>query len=66
MTWTTTAPTQPGWYWWRNLRAKREAEIIYLRWYRDQLALGNFTLKGFTLLETGEWSGPIAEPEEGA
>jgi hypothetical protein len=29
-------------------------------------ALGNSTLDGFTLLETGEWAGPIAEPEEEA
>lgn len=66
--WTRETPTKPGYYWFRNTTERyRESrstpEIMQLRLYAGRLALGNSTVKGFTLLETGEWIGPLEVPE---
>lgn len=66
LTWTTEKPTQAGWYWFRNVKRQdyKEPQIVYLRDYAGEIAIGNSTLKGFTLFEEGEWAGPLLEPKE--
>lgn len=71
MTWTTTRPTQPGWYWWRRYKGKRSYEV--------EVRNGRGVLRGNQFLEVwwngemvakfdqpvrGEWAGPIPEPTE--
>jgi hypothetical protein len=57
-------PTEPGWYW-RRSRDKHdfdEMEIVKVRWYGDQLAVGNCFLEGCLTYEKSEWAGPIPFP----
>jgi hypothetical protein len=71
MTWTTTKPTKPGYYWWRAERAIngiRYSHICRIMQYRDQSEL-HISSDGQdpSLLcnWSGEWSDrPIAEPRE--
>lgn len=64
MTWTTTKPMQPGWYWWR-LDKTCEPEIVDLKIW------GSYKLRDFScgaitdIPNEGQWAGPITAPEEG-
>jgi hypothetical protein len=66
MTWTTTKPTVPGWYWWRwNHGRPMMCEVV--RHYSGDGTL--WESKGGNLYqlphgELAEWAGPIHEPEE--
>lgn len=64
--WTTTKPTEPGYYWYWNeavglgivLICKRSEDLIV--WSHG---LAQFShLRG--LLDTTKWAGPIEEPKE--
>ena len=65
MTWTTSKPTVPGWYWWRRHGKVRVVEIVEvgeedeadLEVQGDALA---FSLK---LLTHGDWAGPLEAPQ---
>jgi hypothetical protein len=58
MEWTTTKPTEPGWYWWRG-RPNIEPDIhkVSARDIEDQA-------DGLYSFPPGEWSGPIDPPRE--
>ena len=66
MTWTTTPPRVPGWYWWREHAGASiepvqiERILGHLTVYRIGEAEENANQLAFYL---GEWQGPI-EPEE--
>jgi hypothetical protein len=57
MTWTTTKPTVPGWYWWRPYR---DADENLWRVYRVCAANASYVVATLG----GEWAGPIPEPKE--
>lgn len=65
--WTHEKPTEPGWWWWRNVKAKheddREAIIYKVRDYAGKLAIGNCEIDGSSYVQ-GQWSGPIPPPGE--
>lgn len=66
--WTREKPSQPGWYWWRNLNLKDEADrgpfVYFVRDYAGEMAIGNARIKGFARFEQGDWAGPLTLPEE--
>lgn len=66
MNWKKGLPTTPGYYWFRNRKSlnDRAPRIELVRSYAGDLAIGNSILKDWELMETGEWAGPIALPEE--
>jgi len=66
--WTKTTPTQVGWYWKRDTTSKYydHPEIVSLRNYAGELAIGNVHLKGWYGIEKWEWAGPIPIPDETA
>lgn len=73
--WTKDLPTEPGVYWYRNVRV-REAQIIEIKRNHNG-ALGNlydssdewefFTVEVLSAIDArAEWAGPIPMPEESA
>ena len=48
--WTKEPPTEPGWYWFRNLS---KPQIVHLNGVKDRKPH-----------PADEWAGPIQEPEE--
>ncbi len=62
ITWTTTKPTRPGWYWWRTrTRSGKWCKI------RMEEVRSNMTVSGWGEIDKldGEWSSsPIPEPQE--
>jgi len=63
--WKRELPTQPGWYWLRELEhftQQKEVRVVKLRNYVGELAVENSTIKGWK--EKSEWAGPIPEPQE--
>lgn len=65
-TWSTEKPTRPGWYWWRQpycqdviveitLGGAKNGKRLYVVTDGDTGELASFS---------GEWAGPIPEPEE--
>jgi len=68
MTWTSTSPDAPGWYWLMNEGQLRTARPRPAEVYRD--ALGRLSTSGHTLgwwRDAGMrlwWCGPIAEPPD--
>jgi hypothetical protein len=54
MKWTTEKPTKPGWYW------ERKFDTVHIKYFDRDLFFGGL----YTAWETGEWAGPIPEPEE--
>lgn len=65
MTWTTTLPMTPGWYWWRN---PWNSPTIYKVevWHGDVWVQTHGTVTHRVAQFTGEWAGPIAQPKEPA
>lgn len=63
MTWTTTKPTQPGWYWW-DVWGRPEIVHVILRedgaLFMLCMHLASRPIEACT---GGQWQGPI-EPEE--
>lgn len=64
--WSRERPTQPGWYWWRNLNLKYEEDrgpfIYYVRDYVGKMSVSNCNVEG-SPFDKGEWQGPL-EPKE--
>lgn len=60
VTWTTTIPTEPGYYWWRNpINRPRILEIDEAGF----LVVGKIRPSDCKNM-AGEWAGPIEEPKE--
>lgn len=69
LTWTNDPPAAEGWYWWR----KRPGKVPIITYVKPSEAEGDtrmiredrdeFVPSG-TLAPSGQWAGPIAEPEE--
>lgn len=64
MTWSTTRPSVPGWYWWRYDRTASRLSIC-------DLVLVNGVLMGrgpggcnLELVDDGEWFGPLLPPPD--
>ena len=65
MKWTKEQPKTPGWYWLKNKTNKYGTpEIVLVRDYAGELAIGNATLKGWERIKEEEWSGPIPMPDD--
>ncbi len=65
MIWTKQTPTEVGWYWKREpLRKYGYPEIVCIRDYAGELALGNSPLSGWKGVADYEWAGPIPLPFE--
>ena len=58
MKWTTDKPTEPGWYWYRDIRNHKE---LYRPLYYAQDDIDDLHKWGS---EYGEWSGPLELPKE--
>lgn len=60
--WTKEKPTQNGWYWWRTGEDCNLRGIVSVCIETDIMVLaGSYKYLSQT---TGEWAGPIPEPEE--
>ena len=59
--WKQSLPTEPGWYWLKQPH-EAEPEIVHVRLYVNDLAIGNSRIVGWPSLERSLWSGPIPEP----
>lgn len=67
LTWKKGLPTEPGYYWFRNMERgdNRGPSIYSVREYGGRLSIDNAAIAGWTVLEEGEWAGPIPLPAEG-
>lgn len=63
--WTKRKPTEPGWYWHRDLTRpyedEREPYLVKVREYGGRLCVGNCELSGPPY--HGEWQGPLTPNE---
>ena len=60
--WTRTAPTEPGWYWWR-LNPRKAAVCRHLKSLGSGLVCRHNGRSGTVVAYmAGEWSGPISPP----
>lgn len=57
--WTTTVPSEPGWYWWR---ADAGDTPVILRLYSPRQVDTPIGRARAVLLK-GEWSGPLQPPD---
>ncbi len=67
MIWTREKPTQPGWYWYRTLHHGKPTFVDMVRVYPygDTFLVRSMEFAGTFIKDfTGEWAGPIEEPEE--
>lgn len=65
--WTAEAPTRPGWYWLRERQisaSEGEAKIVEVVKGRFGLEVKHSNLSKPLKTISGEWGGPIQEPEE--
>lgn len=65
MTWTNDKPTSPGWYW---LRASKRGWRDCIMWVDEQdgelyIDVGDCDSEPIIEID-GQWSGPIALPED--
>jgi hypothetical protein len=62
--WTTTPPTEPGWYWVRNIKGKIWCDEVFKKdgvmcwWSEDENTFNSIILDYFT-----HWLGPLPPPE---
>lgn len=69
--WTSTSPTEPGWYWWRHSRGVSrmcEPDICYIEPADEFGHRRVFFTVNLGMDETpekcgGEWAGPLVPPE---
>ena len=63
--WKKEMPNEAGWYWQINKNDKYEKtpQIIEIRNYAGELAIGNSLIKDWDSLKRFEWAGPIPLPE---
>lgn len=72
MTWTTTAPTTPGWYWMRlpwNAIDGRDDKCVSVQHDRDGVLRASYSSNQKSLRPTNlpagtQWAGPIPRPAE--
>lgn len=72
MTWSTTKPTVPGWYWWRENGVVYMAGVTVKGPSTPYLAVALVDPEGGVIMRTilsdltlaGQWAGPIPAPEE--
>jgi hypothetical protein len=66
MTWTTTKPTVPGWYWWRRPYGKRIIlNMIQVKEWKHGNQPGLFIYAGKPVERCdGDWAGPLEPPKE--
>lgn len=55
-------PTEVGWYWFYSGRKYDDVEIVYVRRYGSDLAVGNNTIVNNDYFTNGVWSEKIPEP----
>ena len=67
MTWTTTPPTEEGWYWHQEGRGTGFSFVKIDLVYEMDEGLMWFIGDNLTPVEQipGEWAGPLTPPEEG-
>lgn len=64
MTWTTTPPTAPGWYWFRHTRLS-DAQCVQVVGHEDGAArVWLMAVDRPLKVACGEWAGPIVPPQE--
>ena len=61
--WTKEKPTKNGWYWWRTGGGCNLRGIVSVCIETDIMVLAGGIYK-YLSQTTGEWAGPIPEPEE--
>lgn len=65
--WTRTTPTQPGWYWWRELEARngvRFTRIVEIERVGDVLLVSGIGTNMFLVENaSGDWQ-RVADPVE--
>lgn len=69
MTWTTTKPTVPGWYWWRDPEDLEDAgnSIVMISNINNRLKamfIDGWSLELDKIMGEYEWAGPLEPPEE--
>jgi len=66
MRWTSDKPTEPGWYWKRQIRYKfpRIVMIEVKRFKTSPKSLYIYAAKEISRVVGAEWAGPIPKPEE--
>jgi hypothetical protein len=62
LAWTTTVPTEPGWYWWRR-KADGPLMVVKLTTLGHVYRVGS-GYRDRTAEMGGEWCGPIPVPGE--
>jgi hypothetical protein len=64
--WTKTAPTEPGYYWWRDLREYRNRNLTVVMYCAGWCFPGNeMPLEDKEMEDAGEfWSEPITPPAD--
>ena len=61
LTYSKALPTEPGWYWVKGKSWGEESQSVqFVRWFGDQLAIGNNPIKD----SDNQWAGPIPPPEK--
>ena len=61
MNWTTDAPTQQGWYWFRTGDEEKHTVIVYVISAEHMVAIGT-EHETNPAYQKGSWFGPIAPP----
>jgi hypothetical protein len=61
MNWTTDAPTQEGWYWFRMDTGDKRTVMVYVVSPDRMLAVGD-ERGGHPAAQKGSWFGPVEPP----
>lgn len=66
--WTTTTPTKPGHYWWRQDREETPAVVLVSESYEGLMVMRyGYGIRYLSSLAKAfpesEWSGPLVHPE---
>ena len=61
MNWTTDAPTQEGWYWFRADGGDQRTVIVYVIRANRMIAIGD-EREGNPAFQKGSWFGPLEPP----
>ena len=71
MKWTSTKPTRPGWYWWRNASSCEDSIslVVYVEITPNGVGKGCVSFaygERYRQLKqmNGEWAGPLEPPGE--
>ncbi len=69
MTWTYAKPTEPGWYWWRNIDELEEGHtVVWVNTVNGKLKV--MMIDGWSaalddlekMVDSGQWAGPLQPP----